>query len=530
MSSKNAHHPIELLPRVAGTPLQQRARALLTEMEQSVRWDAPAPRAGGHVLRSRDELVALWIAHGGEESAAPEVDFAEKMVVAVFAGTAKTKRVPTLKSVAFDGTTIRVVHGHASKPWSVSNAHALVLVPRRDGDIEIIEDSTPAALEAFRAPRAARPPAPVRAAGSALDPFEARFADALLVAVRGTRTNLVVSPSCARMALAMAYAGAGGETARQMRETLHLGPPATANERFARVLANLADRRALRVTNAFWGARGRAFVPEFLQTLAGSYGALFEALDFEHDPEGSRQRINDVMDEATGGRIRELVSRADVDDQTKVVIASAAYFKAAWTDPFRLLLQTTMFSARGEDTPASFMQVTALFAYAEGTNHQVVELPYEGDAVMRIALPRARDGIDAMASRAAELLRLRLERQLVHVVMPRFRVDSTLALDEALPAMGMQDAFSEERADFSAMSAGRDLFISRAIQRVVLDVDERGTEGAAATAVVGAKKTGFSSASRPRPVEFRADRPFLYWIIDQPTGLVVFAGALDRPS
>jgi len=287
----------------------------------------------------------------------------------------------------------------------------------------------------------------------------------------------------------------------------------------------------LNIVNATWGQTGYKFLREFLDVLAENYGAGLRLLDFVKAPEESRITINDWVSDQTEGRIEDLIPQGEIDALTRLVLANAIYFNAAWLNPFEeeRTQDGPFYLLDGGEVTVPMMRQTELFGYAEGEGYQAVELPYDGSELsMVILLPRqgefeAFEG-SLNAARVDAVLKELAHKQ-VALTLPKFEFESGFRLVEALAAMGMPVAFSDE-ADFSGMTGNLDLFISAVIHKAFVSVDEAGTEAAAATAVVMEMK-----AARPTElVEVTVDRPFVFLIRDIQSGAILFVGRVLNPS
>lgn len=354
--------------------------------------------------------------------------------------------------------------------------------------------------------------------------------------------NFFYSPHSISIALAMTYAGARGETERQMAEALRFRmPQAELHPAFNALDQELATRERtaterggepfrLRVVNSIWGQRGYRFLDAYLDVLAESYGAGLSLLDFVADPEGSRQTINAWVSDQTETRIPELIPMGVIDSTTVLVLTNAIYFKASWDQPFDPAdtADDTFHALDGSSLTVPLMHDAAEHRYAEDAQGgwQAVELTYSGEQVsMLVVLPA--DGTFETFERTLDEPLLTtivdgLATRRVDLTLPKFSFRSQLSLVETLREMGMLDAFSGD-ADLSGMDGTRQLFIQDVIHEAFVAVDERGTEAAAATAVV----VGRTSA--PEPATFTADRPFLFVIRDIPTGAVLFVGRVVSP-
>ena len=368
------------------------------------------------------------------------------------------------------------------------------------------------------------------------------FAFDLYQSLREAGGNLFYSPYSISLALVMTYAGARGETAQQMADTLHftlsqnrLHPAFNSLDlelarRGEGAKGKDGERFRLNIVNAIWGQKDYEFLSDFLDLLAENYGAGLRILDFASAPEESRITINNWVSDQTEGRIEDLIPQGLIDALTRLVLTNAIYFNAAWEYPFNedVTKDRPFYLLDGSEVSVPMMSQTETFGYAEGDEYQAVELPYDGGELsMVILLPR--DGQfeafeDVMDTQLVDGIIGRLEHRQVILAMPRFEFESSFSLGETLAAMGMPIAFSGG-ADFSGMTGNRDLFIADVIHKAFVSVDEAGTEAAAATAVVMEM-----SAPPGTPVEVTVDHPFIFLIHDIQTGAILFVGLVIDPS
>jgi len=339
--------------------------------------------------------------------------------------------------------------------------------------------------------------------------------------------NLFFSAYSIHSALAMTYAGARGKTAREMETVLHYGPKTHAE---AKALAERLGARSgfeLSVANALWPQRGFTLKPAFLDLVKAHYGAPVHPVDYIRAAEAARKRINGWVEERTKERIKELIDPGILDADTRLVLTNAIYFKAGWVTPF----------TQGATRPADFhlspdksvtvptMQVVGPFRYFRWAEGFVIELPYKGGATMTILamddISKAMLDIDTTAG-----LRKAMRGERIHLHLPKFKTTSQFELAGTLQTMGMPTAFSGQ-ADFSGMTETEDrLQISEVIHKAFVSVDEKGTEAAAATAVV-MKRGAAAQPSKPRVV--RVDKPFLFWIRHRATNTILFMGRIVDP-
>ncbi|MEZ4384939.1 MAG: serpin family protein [Nannocystaceae bacterium] len=360
------------------------------------------------------------------------------------------------------------------------------------------------------------------------------FGDALYQQVRGQAGNLFMSPLSVRVALAMTYGGAAGETAAQMARVLELrGAGDEVHGAMAALLDELANAasgdQTLAIANRLWGRDGEPFRPEYLQLTRAYYGAALQAMNFA-DAEGSRQTINAWVADHTAGKIPELIRPGVIDGTTALVLTNAIYFKGRWASQFDPARTTEAdFHVGDKVIRAPMMAQKAKLAYSETADAQAIELPYEGGRLsMVIVLPRAKGGITALeaaiAAGGVDPFIQAMRPRDVEVELPRFKIESAFDLAATLQALGMVDAFAGA-ADFSAMSSGGGLMISDVIHKAFVEVNEEGTEAAAATAVVMTRSAAVAPAAR-----FVADHPFVFAIRERQTGAVLFLGRLMNPN
>ena len=354
--------------------------------------------------------------------------------------------------------------------------------------------------------------------------------------------NLFYSPYSISLALAMTYAGARGETEQQMADTLRF---TLSQERLHPAFNGLdlelarrgegeegddEGRFQLNIANSIWGQRGYEFLSTFLDLLAEHYGAGLRTLDFAK-PEEARVTINKWVSDQAEDRIKDLIPPGAIPPSTRLVLANAIYFNAAWSHPFedQLTRDGTFYLLDGSQVIVPMMEQMERFRYADGEGVQAVELTYKGGEVaMLILLPEAgrfeafESTLDA--ERIAGIVQ-DLAPSSVALSMPKFEYDSSFELRKVLSEMGMPGAFTDEVADFSGMNGSRGLYIGKVVHKAFVAVDEAGTEAAAATAVIMVEQAAPGS-----PVEVTVDRPFIFVIRDIETDAILFLGRVVDPS
>ena len=306
------------------------------------------------------------------------------------------------------------------------------------------------------------------------------FAFDLYQTLKNTDGNLFYSPHSISLALAMTYAGARGETAQQMADTLRFTlPNRQLHPAFNWLDIELSQRGKdakgkdgegfrMNIVNAIWGQKDYQFLTTFLDLLAENYGAGLRPLDFANAPEESRITINNWVSDQTEGRIEDLIPQGLIDALTRLVLTNAIYFNAAWQHPFSedITEDGSFYLLDGGEVTVPMMRQTESFGYAEGDEYQAVELPYDGrELSMVILLPQAGKFEVFENLLDAEQLGVivkDLKFRRVTLTMPKFEFESGFGLRETLVALGMPVAFSGG-ADFSGMTGNRDLFISDVI-------------------------------------------------------------------
>jgi serine protease inhibitor len=343
--------------------------------------------------------------------------------------------------------------------------------------------------------------------------------------------NLICSPFSAAVALNMASAGARGKTRAEMLNVLHVDPQRAAETHasFGGLLAALngrdgTDGVALHVADRLWGQSGIGFNPDFLALLRESYGAPLETVDFANATRAARTAINHWVAAQTHDRIPEIVGEGDLNAMTRLVLTNAVYFKGKWDKPFKgRSTRPHLFTGVSGAADVPMMAQEESFAYARDGDVQLVELRYRGDLSMVVVLP---DGAGDLPAVERKLTRHyadwlgALRPALVDLWLPRWTFRSRLDLGAPLGRAGMGLAFTSG-ADFSGTS-DVPLFIDKVVQEAFIEVNETGTEAAAATAIMEQELSEMEPRVKPRT--FHADHPFLYLIRDRKTGAVLFLG------
>jgi len=347
--------------------------------------------------------------------------------------------------------------------------------------------------------------------------------------------NIFVSPFSVSTALAMTFEGSSGNTRKQMAGVLHLYmSDADRQTGFSALLtetsAGPGKHYKLNVANALWGQKGYHFEAPFVSATDKYYSGTLKSVDFAGNTEGARVEINTWVEDHTAKMIRDLIPRGALDTDTPLVLTNAIYFKGTWASQFKpLFTKDAPFNvSKTVKVQTPMMHQTGHFRFIKEDGVEAIELPYEDDDLSMIAILPDGD-IDKMGAGLSldqiKQLCVDMFSQDVDVILPRFKMEAGYSMGPMLSGMGMPDAFSVKLADFSGMSGRPNLYIGKVIHKARIEVNEEGSEAAAATGVVMVEK----AMMRDKAV-FRADRPFLFIIVHNPTGAILFMGRLSNPS
>lgn len=356
--------------------------------------------------------------------------------------------------------------------------------------------------------------------------------------------NIIYSPYSISTALALVYAGARTETERQIADTLHFNLPqddlhrtfAALSDRVTSIESEYEESFQLTIANAVWAQDGYPVLADYAALLNDHYGAGLQTVDFANATEAARVTINDWVSEQTAGRIPDMLAPASLSPLSRLVLTNAIYFNATWRFLFdEALTKNQSFTLLdGTAVQVPMMHRSGQFGYVAGDNYQVIELNYRPNAIvsMMIVLPDSGAFEAVEATFDADWFRGTSEalNQSVwnaNLGMPRFGTEMAVELSEILAAMGMPDAF-ETSADFSGIAdpaaTGEPLFIGFVLHKAFIEVDEQGTEAAAATAL------GLGGGGPPNePIDFEINRPFFYTIYHRQSDTILFVGRVLNP-
>jgi serpin B len=349
--------------------------------------------------------------------------------------------------------------------------------------------------------------------------------------------NLFLSPFSIRVALAMCAVGARGETRRVMADLI--GAPESVeeqNRQYARLLKSIHGEGErpfeLVMANALWGQQGYSFRPDFQEAIADFYDGALHEVNFRAQPDETVRTINSWVSDKTSEKIKELVKRDFIKEDIRLVLTNAIYFKGQWEKVFEKA------DTRDEDWHGTSTRKVPMmhrkggYLYYECDDFQAVNLRYKGRQLsMLVVLPRRKDGLATLENRWANQQTFRqvtdgLDPETVIVSLPRFKIEAGFNLKLVLCALHTDLAFSDD-ADFSGIG-DEALKISEVVHKAFVEVNEEGTEAAAATAVGMVLSTGLGSRP-PEPKVFKADHPFIIFIWDRKTNTVFFCGRVLDP-
>lgn len=361
-----------------------------------------------------------------------------------------------------------------------------------------------------------------------------KFAFDFFAELRKTETgkNIFVSPYSISTALGMTATGARNNTFEQMKKVLHLPDDATADANYANLAAVLKGGKGyeLSTANAVWAQGGKyPWEEPFKKRLVGYGVDAFREVDFIRDPESARKMVNDWAKQQTKEKIKELLREETVTIYTRMVLANAIYFKGQWETKFdpKQTKDGPFSNADGTKSTVPFMTNQKMtIEYSGSGEASVLALPYIGNELqMVIVLPRKEDGLEALQDKLNpeiwEKWMTGLRRSEGHwVSLPKFKLAAEYKLNEVLQNQGMPDSFDWGVANFTGMTTGEKLYISHVAHKAFVEVNEEGTEAAAATAVVIGTKSAKAS--------FTINRPFLFAIRHRGTGAILFLGRVEK--
>jgi serpin B len=354
--------------------------------------------------------------------------------------------------------------------------------------------------------------------------------------------NIAISPYSISASLAMACAGARGDTQKQMTETLRFSvEPKSVQPAFEslRLMLDKLEGKggvSLNVANSLWTQKGYDISPEYKDLLKKYFGASLISLDYKSQTGEAIKTINDWVDAKTKGRIKDVITPDSINPNTKMVLTNGIYFKGDWEEKFDydLTEDSNFFISSDDSIEIQMMKHTGVFKYAKIESLQILEIPYADNELSMIAiLPKDTEGIGALernlSSENLNIWKSKMGSTKVLAHIPRFKILSSFDLSDALVSMGMIDAFNSRDANFNGIAPRNDdpLFLSTLIHKAFVEVNEEGTQASAATSVIATDEISLNDTQIP---VFRADHPFIFLIQENQTGSILFMGRVSEPN
>jgi len=395
-------------------------------------------------------------------------------------------------------------------------------------DSDVITSDKPVAVETYATAES------VQSLVDSLNDFSFAFYDEI---IKDEESNVFYSPYSIFTALSMAYEGARGNTAVEMKSILNILQNDSVTESSFGRLYNLLNHNiegyTINTANAFWANDDYKFLDEYINLLTSYYIAEANELDFSKRVEAA-EIINTWIEEQTNDKINDMIKLDMLSKMTKLVLANAIYFKGLWEKQFDPAdtYETDFETNSLETVTVDMMSYTGedkKFNYTETDDLKILELDYQGNETsMIIILPKENNITIAEKQLSKENLTnwkdSFTKTKIATLQIPKFKLETEYTLNNILSDMGMGDAFSPGIADFSGMDGAKSLFISKVLHKAFVEVNEEGTEAAAATAII------MELTAVMDPTTFVADHPFIFLIQQKETGAILFTGKVTDPS
>jgi len=350
--------------------------------------------------------------------------------------------------------------------------------------------------------------------------------------------NLFLSPFSVSSALAMTYEGAKGKTRTEMSKVLHFPQEnLKVNKDFSEIINKTQSSRSSKhytfnIANSLWAQQDFNFLHSYFETIKKYYHAPIQMVDYKDagNLEKVRLGINKWVESKTNNKIKDLIGTGDLDDETKLVLVNAVYFLSEWQKAFKKeSTKKDIFYSFNEKVEKDFMRTSSRMKYLKSEKCQMLEVPYKNNkASMIIVMPNENQNFNEFKkSFNSETLSSSLKKasyENIRLILPKFKIEFKTDLSKTLSNVGMKRAFTG-RADFSGMTCKKNLRIDKIIHQTFINIDEAGTEAAAATAVVMKRIT---SVGPSKKTEFKANRPFMFVIRENSTGSILFIGQLVK--
>jgi len=349
-----------------------------------------------------------------------------------------------------------------------------------------------------------------------------------------SNNNFVFSPASISSAFAMTYNGAQGNTFNEMAQVFHFNKNLSEfNTDYKNLFTLNENQKDFQFYNAnsLWIQEGMEIKQNFLDVNKTYYGASLNLLDFKNDSEKSRITINNWVSEKTKNKINDLLNPSTIDNATRLVLVNALYFKGAWKKQFKKEQNTKdkFQVAKRDFIEADFMNTSVNTWYYQDNYAEIIDIPYsDDDYSLMIIVPKSYRKIKKLEKKLDQEFYNNYinykEKKQVKLSIPKFNIKSDYDLGETLVKMGLKDAFTGN-ADFSGITEQEKLYISQAIHKATIEINEEGTEAAAATAVVMRKMSVMLDN-----VELKVDRPFIYILRNNQTNCIYFIGKVVNPN
>ncbi|ALC40555.1 Spn6, partial [Drosophila busckii] len=348
-----------------------------------------------------------------------------------------------------------------------------------------------------------------------------------LLAAGGLQQNIVFSPFSIQACIALAFAGAQGETAEEIAKALRFAsdfPPEVA-ETFQFVLDKYQNSELLKVANKLYVQEGKQLKADYESSIKEQYHSEAETINFGNNMDAAA-KINSWVNAKTAGKITELVSADSLDANTRLVLLNAMHFKGSWAHKFdeASTEEDDFWVGEEQSVKVQYMNQKAKFGYGwfEDLNCTALDMPYQdSDLSMLVLLPQEREGLKDLAEKLKTVnlvdLAGKLEVEEVQVKFPKFKVDYSIELADKLKQLGITKMFDEGAEFNNLLESPEGIFVSKVLHKATIEVNEEGTEAAAATGMI------MMTRMMMLPTQFQADRPFLYCIWNKRN--IMFAGA-----
>lgn len=364
-----------------------------------------------------------------------------------------------------------------------------------------------------------------------------RFAFNLFHKLANSSGNCIFSPYSVSTALIMTAAGARSETEKEMIQVLYMKDNIRAfHQKYAEHMNKVENKTKiqLNIASSLWFQKGFKFQGPFMEILNKAYNASLNQCDFAANPKMEASRINQWVEERTKGKIKDLVNTSMINNSTKMMLINAIYFYGEWKMIFNknLTRDGNFYQNAGQAIKVRFMNSVDKMKYAADNDFQVLAIPYQkNEASMLVFLPKSKADfesyIQSLTHEKFKSLILKMSEFKIDLSLPKFSFSSQFELDKVLSEMGMKHPFSNH-ADFSGINGKRELKIDQVIHKAFIEVSEKGTEAAAAT-IVNIKETA-AAPDKEKIIRFNANHPFIFMILDNATGQILFCGIINHPS